>query len=128
MTGSRPAALAARTARRTTRSPSSSKRSLLRPMRDDVPAASTTPATAPVRSTGMNEAFPFPQVPRLAAGQHGEEFGDHAQRNLFRPIGAEIEAHGPEHAAVSFGAQLTKQVVDAVAWSEHADVGHVCSK
>ena len=51
-TGSRPAPMARRTVRLSSDSPSSSKNSLLRPMRVELPAASTTPATAPLRSDG----------------------------------------------------------------------------
>src|ERR1700674_1883026 len=92
--GARPPASARRTAPRSTLSPSSSNSSLLHPMRLEVPAASSTPATV---STGMDRLLPRREMARLSPGGEGEQLGDDADRDLSRPVGAQIEAKRAEH-------------------------------
>src|SRR5205085_5138091 len=86
--GSRPRA--ARTARRSTVSPSSSRNSLFRPIRLEVPAASSTAATS---GLVMDAPALVAQVERLARGADGEHLGEDADRHLLGPLGAEVEAH-----------------------------------
>src|ERR1700720_203019 len=102
--GDRPPASARRAAPRSTLSPASSNSILLHPMRLEVPAASSTPATGPVptspagkpASSGMDGLLPRRQVARLAPGGEGEQLGDDADRDLLRPVGAQVEAYRAE--------------------------------
>src|SRR5206468_6884652 len=110
-TGSSRAVTAARTARRITVSPPSSSSSLLRPIRLDVPAASTTPAM--VSDAGMKRLLPLAQVARLPPRPDREQLRDHAQRHLLGPVGPQVQAHRREHPLAARHAQLGEDLAAA---------------
>src|SRR5256886_9364677 len=110
-TGSSPASRAVPTARRSTLVPPSGRKSLLRPIRLEVPAASTTPATRPERSSFMDASPLGAQVPRVAPRVHGEHLGDDAHRDLLRTVGGQIEAYGSEQLVRFARAELTEDLV-----------------
>src|SRR5437868_10819493 len=88
--GLRPAASAVRTARRSTVAPSNSRKSLLVPMRLEVPAARMRPAIS-----GIVDPFAlFAEMARIAAGAHRQHLGDDAHRHLLGSFGAQVEPHG----------------------------------
>src|SRR5438309_5471710 len=134
-TGARPASTARRAARRTSDSPSSSSNILLRPMRREAPAASTMPATrgAGARAGslrgGMDRRLALAQRVHAAARAHGQDLRDDGQRDLLRPVGPDVEAHGavdPRCVALAEGgggAQDLEHPLGALARSQHPDVG-----
>src|SRR5207245_8180563 len=97
--GASPASRARRAARRTSASPSGSSNILLRPMRRGAPAASATPAT---RGAGAPSSLRSGMDRRLALAQrvgpptraHRQDLRDDGQRDLLRPVGPDVEAHG----------------------------------
>src|SRR3954471_7214248 len=90
-TGARPASSAVATARRRTVVPPSGRRSLLRPMRVDWPAASTMPAmdASPV----MDASSLVAQVHRRASRADGEHLRDDAHRHLLGAVGRDVQSH-----------------------------------
>src|SRR5262245_42773307 len=121
MSGSTPAFDTRPTALRTSVSPSSSMNSLFLPMRVDVPAASTTPAIAPSRS-GMDRLPFLAQMPGLLVREHRKQLGDDADGDLLGAVGANREPDRRKHASITFGAELTEDLVGARARTEQADV------
>src|SRR5256885_12347009 len=108
-TGSRPAASAVSTARRRTVVPPSGRRSLLRPMRVDCPAASTMPATG---------ASPIMDASRLVAQMHGrpsrsdgEHLRDDAHGDLLGAVGRDVETHGSVEAFRGGGPDLLQDLL-----------------
>src|SRR5262245_51377117 len=122
ISGSKPAFDARSTARRTSVSPASCMNSLFWPMRVEVPAASTTPATGPVRSHSMNRLPFFAQVAGRPARDHREQLADDADRDLLGSVGAEVQADRSEHAAAGGRAKLAEHLVGSRARPEQPDV------
>src|SRR5262245_24276472 len=120
-TGSSPAFATRCTVRRSSDSPSISRNSLLRPRRVDAPAASTTPATAPLRSDGMDGLGFLAQVPAGARRMKRQQLADDADGDLFGSVGADVEADGPEHLR-RVGANLPEDLFAPRARSEQPDV------
>src|SRR5207244_9948689 len=116
--GSRPAAIGVRAARRRTLTPPSARKSLFFPIRLEVPAASRTPA---ILVFGMDASAPIAQVQRRAARADREHLGDDAHRDLFRAFCAEVEADGSEQS-VGCGPQLLEQFLSAPARPEQAEI------
>src|SRR5690242_15778543 len=117
-TGSRPAPSAVSTARRTSDRPPTSRSILLRPIRVESPAASTTPAT---RSAVMDASAPLAQMASRAAGVHRQELGDDADRDLLGPIGAHVDAdRGKEPVGVD--PEIAQHLLAADARPEQAEV------
>src|SRR5262245_39499856 len=120
ITASTPALDTRPTTRRTSGSPSSSMKSLFRPMRVDVPAANTTPATVPARS-GMNR-WPFlAQVSWLLARENRQQLADDADGDLFGTVGAQTQADRSEHARIVGDANFVEHGFSSSAGAEHAD-------
>src|SRR5256885_559416 len=119
-TGSRPAASAVSTARRRTVVPPSGRRSLLRPMRVDCPAASTMPATG---------ASPIMDASRLVAQMHGrpsrsdgEHLRDDAHGDLLGAVGRDVETHGSVEAFRGGDADLLQDLLPAGPRTEQSEV------
>src|SRR6267378_1178022 len=113
----------AETARRSTLVPPSRRKSLLRPIRLEVPAASTTPAMRPARSSFMDASPLGAQVLRLAACVDREHLRDDADRDLLRTVGAEVEAHRREQLVGLGGAELAQDLLLPRARPEQPQVG-----
>src|SRR5262249_19227152 len=96
-TGSSPAFATRCTVRRSSDSPSICRKSLLRPRRVDAPAASTTPATAPLRSGGMDRLGLLAQVSSGARRVKRQQLADDADGDLLRAVGTDVEPDGTEH-------------------------------
>src|SRR5258706_544245 len=122
-TGSSPASRAVPTARRSTLVPPSGSKSLLRPIRLEVPAASTTPARRPERSSVMDASPLGAQVRRLAPRVHGEHLGDDADRDLLRAVGREVEAHRRKQPLRFGRAELPQDLVLPRSGTEQPEVG-----
>src|SRR5262245_43895957 len=122
MTGSRPACAAIRAARATSGSPSTSIRSLLRPIRVEAPAASTTAATVPGRVSGMDAVLLLPEVAGHGVGARRDELRDDGQRDLFRALRAKIEADRPVDPGIVLGSDRPRDLADARPRSEEPDV------
>src|SRR5262245_25538407 len=120
--GSTPAAAARLTTRRTSGSPSSSMKSLFCPMRVDVPAASTTPATDPVRSEGMDGLALLSKVDGRLSRQHREQLRDDADGDLLGTVGAEAQADGREDTWIGAGVVIRMYLLGARARTEQPDV------
>src|SRR5690348_15673690 len=129
-TGESPAESARRTTRRISDSPSSSRSILFFPMRLDAPAARITPATwsgeGSVRR-GMDRGLAVAQRPGAATRAHCENLGNHGERYLLRPVGADVEAHRAVHARVVHRAPLGREVPEnalgTLTRAQHSDVG-----
>src|SRR3989475_7973111 len=135
-TGESPASRARRAVRRTSDSPSSSSSILLRPMRREAPAASTTPATRsagagapPSIRGGMDRRLALAQRVGPPTRAHGQDLRDDGQRDLLRPVGPDVEAHGavdPRCVALAERprrAQSLEHPLGALPRSQHPDVG-----
>src|SRR5262245_1893774 len=110
MTGSTPAAATRPTTRRPSVPPSTPMNSLFCPMRVDVPAASTTPATCPVRS-GMDRLSFLAQVTGLLARDDRQQLRDDADGDLLGAVGAHAQADRREHTRIAGGVELSEDVV-----------------
>src|SRR6266545_738939 len=125
-TGESPAARARWAARRISDSPSSWSSILFLPMRREAPAASITPATRSMSvGGGMDRRRALTQRPGPPARAHREDLGDHRQRHLLRPVGADVEAHGPVHPTLVHarrGGDILEDALGALARPEHPDV------
>src|SRR5262245_40307358 len=95
--------------------------SLLRPMRVEVPAASTIPATDPERS-GMDRLPFLAQVARLLARDHGEQLAHDADGDLLGTVGAEAETDRREHARIAGRIEAAEHLVRARTRAEQPDV------
>src|SRR5881296_186221 len=126
-TGESPAARARRAARRISDSPSSWSSILFWPMRREAPAARITPATRRVSvGRGMDRRLALAQRAGTPAGAHREDLGNHRQRHLLRPVGADVETDGPVHETLVHGrrsSDVLEDALGALARPEHADVG-----
>src|SRR5215470_10899949 len=124
MTGSRPAASARPAARRRTLSPSRRRRSLLRPIRLEGPAARRTPATLPARarSGDMDRALLLAQGPGFPGRVDREDLRDDRDRDLLGPVGAEVEPHGAANPVVLREAELPQDLAGPRAGAEHSHV------
>src|SRR5438270_6885090 len=123
MTGSSPASSAVATARRSTLVPPSWRNNLLRPIRLEVPAARTTAATRPERSSVMDASAFLAQVLGTSPRMDGEHLGHDADGHLLRSVGADVEPHRREEALPVTHAELPKDVLLSRARTEEADVG-----
>src|SRR5438477_3330873 len=121
-TGSSPARPAEATARRSTLMPPRGRKSLLRPIRLEVPAASRTPATRPERSPFMDASRLRAQVPGLAPRVHGEHLRDDADGNLLGTVGAEVESNGRKQLVGLRCPELPEDLVFARARTEQAQI------
>src|SRR5215470_1846476 len=124
MTGARPAADARFTVRRRRVSPSRRSSILLKPMREEVPAASTIPATRPLLSGCMNCSLLLAQVPRLARRSDSKQLCQDAQGDLARSLGAEVETHRTKNA-IGSGHPVPEYLLLARARPQEAEVGDV---
>src|SRR5260370_871116 len=107
-TGSSRAATAVRTARRSTVSPSISRKSLFFPMRLEVPAASRT---QPTSAQLMDTPALYPEMQRLATATDREHLGQDANRHLLWTLGAQLEPSRPLDALVLRHAQLLEELL-----------------
>src|SRR6266446_3960250 len=122
-TGSRPAPAAVPTARRRTLLPPSGRNSLFLPMRLEVPAASTTPAMRPERSSFMDASPLGAQVRGFAAGVHREHLRDDADGDLLGTVGPQVEADRREQLVGLRRAELAQDLLLADARTKQAQVG-----
>src|SRR6266851_7240031 len=118
--GSSPAAAAVRTARRSTVSPSISRKSLFLPVRLEVPAASRT---QPTSARPMDTPAFCPKMKKLATGADREHFGHDADRHLLRALGPQVEPDRRVDPLVQRYAQPLEEVLLARARPEQAEVG-----
>src|SRR5262245_2713826 len=122
MTGSTPASATRLTARCTSVSPSSSTNSLLRPIRVDVPAASTMPATRSTSSGDMDGGSSFTKMTGLLARVDGQQFGQDADGDLLGAVGPHIKADRAEHSISGSGAHSLKYLFCSGARSQETNV------
>src|SRR5215467_15609985 len=92
-------------------------------MREEVPAASTIPATGPFLSGCMNCSLLLAQVPRLARRSESKQLGQDAQGDLARSLGAEVETHRTENAICSGHPAVPEYLLLARARPQEAEVG-----
>src|SRR5712692_6901055 len=118
-TGSSPAAAAVRTARRSTVSPSISRKSLFLPIRLEVPAASRT---QPTSAQFMDTPALHPKVQRLATRADRQHLGQDADRHLLRALGAQVEPNRRVDPLMLRHAQLLEELLLARAGPEQAQV------
>src|SRR5262249_42181869 len=122
-TGASPAADARFTVRRRRVSPSSFSSILFKPIREEVPAASTTPATGPRLSACMDGSLLLAQVPGLARRSDGKQLCQDAHGDLLGSFGAEVETYRTEDAIRSGHLAVAEYLLLARARPQKADVG-----
>src|SRR2546426_4668703 len=73
----------------------------------------------------MDRRGALAQRPRATARPNGEDLGDHGQRHLLRPVGADVEPDGPVHPPFLYlrlGGEGAEDALSALARPEHPDV------
>ena len=95
---------------------------MFRPIRLEVPAARTTAATRPERSSVMDASLPVAQVLGTSPRVDGEHLGHDADCHLLRTVGAEIEPDRREEALAVAHAELLQDVLLARPRSQEAHV------
>src|SRR6266702_4553368 len=73
----------------------------------------------------MDRRGALAQRPRATARPRGEDLGDHGQRHLLRPVGADVEPDGPIHPPFLYlrlGGEGAEDALGALARPEHPDV------
>src|SRR3989449_7873932 len=73
----------------------------------------------------MDRRGALAQRPGATARPNGEDLGDHGQRHLLRPVGADVEPDGPIHSPFLYlrlGGEGAEDALSALARPEHPDV------
>src|SRR3989441_5077345 len=73
----------------------------------------------------MDRRGALAQRPRATARPNGEDLGDHGQRHLLRPVGADVEPDGPVHPPFLYlrlGGEGAEDALSALPRPEHPDV------
>ena len=94
-------------------------------MRIELPAASTTPATAPFRSTGMDDVLLLAQVARRARSADGQQLRQDAHGHLLRPVRTQVETNRSEEPVGPRRVYLFEYFLFSGARTEKADVRSV---